>query len=161
MKSKSDVYKVALNRVASYCSKAERCEWDVRQRLNKFDLSESDKHEIISWLVKENFLDESRYCNAFVNDKVKFSRWGRLKIRQALIQKRVDEHLIDEVLRNMNLSLYMENLSDLIVKRKKEIKEDNTFILQSKLIKYAMGRGFTYSEIKQVLEDDGGILDFI
>lgn len=161
MNDEREVYRAALNRVAAYCSKAERCRWDIQQKLKKFNLSETDKCEILSWLEKEHFLDEKRYCIAFVNDKVKFSRWGRIKIKQALKQKRVDVHLIEEALKNINLSLYMNNLSGLIAKKKQDLKEENSYVLHSKLVKYAMGRGFTYAEIEHALQDNGLTTDFI
>lgn len=161
MNVKSDTYKVALHYVASYCSKAERCRWDVLQRLKKFDLSDFDRQEIVSWLEKENFLDEERYCNAFVNDKVRFSRWGRLKIRLALQQKRVDDALIEKALENINQSLYLENLSQLIAKKRRELGQEEHLVLHSKLVRYASGRGFLYSEIERVLQDEGLFPGFI
>src|SRR5699024_8777700 len=92
------------------------------QRLAKFDLSAIEKNKIILWLENEQFLDEKRFCKAFVNDKVTFSRWGRLKIKQGLLQKRIDSVLIEEALENMDRKVYMENLSILIQRKIKSLK---------------------------------------
>ena len=54
MTDKREIYTQALNRVASYCSKAERCCWDVMQRLQKYELSSTEKEEIVDWLVKDS-----------------------------------------------------------------------------------------------------------
>lgn len=36
---------------------------------------------IIARLLKERFIDESRYTRFFVNDKLRFNKWGRDKNR--------------------------------------------------------------------------------
>lgn len=156
-------YSKALNRVASYCSKAERSKWDVMQRLAKFDLSAIEKNKIILWLENEQFLDEKRFCKAFVNDKVIFSRWGRLKIKQGLLQKRIDSVLIEEALENMDRKVYMENLSILIKRKIKSLKmkpEENHSQTQAKVIRYVANRGFLFSEIEHALQNSGISFDF-
>lgn len=153
MNEENKIYTQALNRVASYCSKAERCVLDVLQRLQKYALSSDEKEEIIDWLVSENFLNEERYAKAYVNDKVSFSRWGRLKIQQGLMQKKISGHLIDKALQNMNVEIYTQNLRNLADKKKKDLKGEDTYVFQNKLIKYLLSRGFLYSEIEQVLSE--------
>lgn len=45
-------------------------------------------NRIIDRLVVEKFIDEERYCRAFVNDKFRFAKWGKMKITQALYMKK-------------------------------------------------------------------------
>ena len=161
MTDKRKTYTQALNRVASYCSKAERCCWDVMQRLQKYELSSTEKEEIVDWLVKENFLSEERYAKAFVNEKVRFSRWGRLKIRQGLIQKKIPNHLINEALSAIDEQVYTENLLVLANKKRKELEGEESYMLQNKLIKYLGSRGFLYPEIEKLLSEKGLISDNI
>ncbi len=161
MNKKNKTYTQALNRVAAYCSKAERCRGDIMQRLQKYELSFSEQEEIVDWLVKENFLNEERYTKAYVNDKVRFSRWGRLKIKQGLMQKKIPEIMIDEALGEIDEQIYTENLLVLANKKMKELQGEDRYVFQSKLIKYLGSRGFFYSEIEEVLSKNGLIPDNI
>ena len=58
----------ALNRMAAYCSAAEHCKAEVNEKLQKWGLPYEVINRIIDRLVVEKFIDEERYCRAFVND---------------------------------------------------------------------------------------------
>lgn len=70
--------------MASYCSVAERCLQDISKKLDATGLSEEAKENIKLRLVQEKFLDEKRFTRAFVNDKLRFNQWGRVKILSEL-----------------------------------------------------------------------------
>ena len=80
----------ALHRAAALCSSAEHCTADIREKLARWGVTEADSRTIIDRLVQERFIDEQRYAVAFVKDKFRFSGWGRIKMRYALQQKRID-----------------------------------------------------------------------
>jgi regulatory protein len=75
-------------KASSYCSKSERCISDVNQYLSKYCQDFDLINEVCNLLVKENYIDEQRYSNAFVNDKFKFSGWGKIKISYSLKTKK-------------------------------------------------------------------------
>ena len=61
-----------------YCSGAEHCCQEVRQMLERHKAENADIERIIRHLIKEGYIDESRYAAAFVHDKVRFAKWGRV-----------------------------------------------------------------------------------
>ena len=69
-----------LHRAAAYCSAAERCIQDVQKKIDAAGLPPDASERIIARLLKERFIDESRYTRFFVNDKLRFNKWGREKI---------------------------------------------------------------------------------
>lgn len=42
---------------------------------------------IVSRLLQERFIDESRFARYFVNDKLRFNKWGRVKINYEMQRK--------------------------------------------------------------------------
>jgi regulatory protein len=68
-------YEQALHRSAAYCSRSERCAWDIRRKMDAWEIPSGQQNQIIQQLRKEKFIDEERYCKAFVNDKAKYNRW--------------------------------------------------------------------------------------
>jgi len=144
-------YEQAINRLANYCSRSERCIQDVRRKLDVWEIAKEDQVKIIKRLQQEKFLDERRYCKAFVNDKTKYARWGLFKIKYALKKKQISDELIRESLEHIDTEESREQLRRLIEQKRKSVKGENEFEIRQKLIRFAMGRGFSYEEIENVL----------
>lgn len=145
--------KEAFSRIASYCATAERCKYDVSEKLKKWELSSDDISEIIALLEKENFLNEERYCRAYVNDKFRFAKWGKLKIRQSLLLKRISSSVIYDALDVIDPKEYSDTLADIISAKKKSIKAKNSYEFNNKLIRFALSRGFEMVDIYQILNE--------
>lgn len=73
----------------AYCSTAEHCPSEVISKLNLWGADDVVTEHILEHLKKERYLDTQRFCKAFVRDKYRFARWGRMKITQALRQKQL------------------------------------------------------------------------
>jgi len=144
-------YEQALRRLATYCSRSERCVSDVRRKMNDWKIPGEQQNQIIRQLQKERFLDEERYCKAFVNDKLRYNRWGIYKIRYELGKKQIPEALIREALANLNLEENLERLRLLIEQKKKSVKGKNEFEIGQKLLRFAASRGFAQEEIEKVI----------
>lgn len=80
------------------CAKSERAISDVRRSLTRWGVAPEQHQPIIDRLVRERFIDEARYAEAYVREKLNLSRWGVRKIRAALKAKRIPEQTIDEAL---------------------------------------------------------------
>ena len=93
--------KKALNIVAGQCSKKEYCSFDVLKKLQRWELDEKDIAAVMEFLVENHFLDDVRFAEAYVRDKHRFNRWGKLKIAQMLRQKHVAENIIEHALSSL------------------------------------------------------------
>ena len=143
------------NKMARYCAPAERCKADVLGKLMGQGLSPAETGEILRRLEAERFLDEARYWGGYVNDKVRFAKWGRLKIRQRLRWKKIPDALIEQALNNLDPELYRSVLRELLSGKQKGVKAANEFDRCVKLTRFALSRGFEYDEIKDALAAEG------
>jgi regulatory protein len=146
-------YKKALDAACKYCSKGEKSRADVIKKLEYYNLSPEQASLIIEKLKKESFIDEQRYSEAFVNDKIRFNKWGRIKIRQALRLKLVPENIIEESLKNIDKIEYKKILISIINQKQKQIKHKEIDKIKASLIRFAAGRGFEFDRIMEVLEE--------
>ena len=144
-------YEQALHRLAAYCSRAERCVFDVRRKMDGWEIPSEQQNQIIQKLKKENFLNEERYCKAFVNDKTKYNRWGIYKIRFELKRKQIPEELIVEALKNLDPEENREQLKSLIEQKMKSVKGKNEWEIRQKLMRFATSRGFSQEDIEKIL----------
>ena len=150
----------ALNKAAAYCTLCERCISEVSTKLTAWGVPHGEQEKIIARLTEEKFIDESRYCNAFVNDKVKFNRWGRIKIIAALREKRLPQEYINEAIESIDEDSYTEILKEVITIKRKELKGKDDFATRQKLIRHAASRGFEPAIIMRFINISNDEVDF-
>lgn len=142
-----------LQKSRNYCSKSEKCIFDLYNYLNKYDISEEDCQKIINTLKEENFIDESRYVEFFVNDKLKFNKWGRIKIRYVLKQKRIDDKIINKVFLQIDEGTYYQTLKEIVEQKIKSIKSKSAIQTKASVVRFASSRGFEYDLIMKITND--------
>ena len=142
----------ALNRAAAYCTTCERCVSEVSGKLVAWGMNVEQQQRIIDRLICENFIDEARYCRAFVNDKVRFNRWGRNKILYALREKRVDETLIKAAVGPIDNDEYMSARIAVVAAKRRELKGKDDYLSKQKILRYAASRGYEPTLIMDTLK---------
>ena len=147
-------YEIALQRLTALCASAEHCEYEMMEKMRKWEVEESDRERIMAYLRQAKFVDDERYARAFVSDKVRYNKWGRRKVEQGLWAKHISEDIRQRVLNEVDDSQYKLVLTDLLRSKRRSIKAADGYEMNRKLIKYALSRGFDYSIIKQCLDDD-------
>lgn len=152
MKSKKKSANEAIASLTSLCSRSEQCSGDIIQKCRKWGLSEEECAETVEYLRKERYVDDERFCRAFVNDKVRFSKWGRRKVEQALAMKGISESMRREALDRVDEREYISALRPLIQAKRKSVKAANDYELNGKLIRFAMQRGFTMDIIRHCID---------
>ncbi|NDW17729.1 RecX family transcriptional regulator [Dysgonomonas sp. 216] len=152
----------AIAKIAAYCAKAERCRYDVCKKLTTWELSPEVAERIIKYLEKENFLNEERFCQSFIKDKLRFNKWGKNKIVFELRKKQISETLIHASFEELDIEDEFEApLMALLEKKVRTVKAANEYELRMKLARFAAGRGFGYELVQKCLHkllkptDDG------
>ena len=148
----SEEFEKYLSKAQSYCSRAEKCESDVRTYLYKQGVDAKDIARIVDSLVDDKFVDNARYARAFVSDAFKFNKWGRLKIRQALLAKGFAEKLISEPLSGIDETEYMLLLESLLRTKLKSVRDDDEYKLKASIFRFAYSRGFEPELVEKVWE---------
>ena len=135
-----------------YCSYQERCIYDVERNLEKYEMEDAEKKEIITHLQEHQFLDENRFVALFIKSKVNLKKDGINKIKAALYAKRIDPKLIQEHLKDIEAAIYNENMAKLITKKRQELLAKNEPAeTKQKLIRYLMSKGYNYGEFRDLV----------
>lgn len=139
----------ALKKMLHYCDYQDRCKKEIFTKLNTFELTDGDRDFIIEFLQDEGFINDERYCRSFVKGKLNLKKWGVNKIKLSLITKGVDREIIDEVLAEIDQDSYKEELVSLL--KNKKINESDPYKRKAKLVRYAVGKGYSLSMVMEVL----------
>lgn len=134
-----------------YCSKAEKCKSEIQKKLLDWKANPDDFEGILSELERQKFIDEERFSQYYVRDKFEFNKWGRIKIRIMLLQKKIPEKFIDKALEQISEEKYEQTLSALIAQKQKTLKAENKHEIRSKLMRFASSRGFEPDLILRIL----------
>lgn len=140
-------YEKLVARAAKICSTAEKCSHDIREKLVSWGSNEAETEKTISYLKKNQFLDDKRYAQFFVKDKLKFNKWGRIKIAYALRRKQIETGVIENAIEAIDESLYEEILDQLIAAKIKTVGNIQQAAGKAKILRFAAQRGFTSEEI--------------
>lgn len=151
----------AFLQLAALCAQAEHCEQEMRDKLKRWELDTAAADRIIARLQKERYIDDARYARAFVKDKIRYNKWGRHKVEQALWQKRIADDIRQQVLGEIDENEYLDVLRPLLKQKRRTTKAENDYALNQKLVRFALGRGFTFDLIRQCLDvNDDDFPDF-
>ena len=120
--------------------------------MRHWELSEEIQARVMARLVSERYVDDERYARAFVKDKVRYNKWGRRKVEQALWQKHIDAAIRQQVLDEVDDNEYIEVLRPLLKQKRKSTKAQSNYEMNHKLMRFALGRGFTFDIIRQCLD---------
>lgn len=141
MKKRQPTADEMLVRMAGLCAGAEQCAADIRAKILKQGFTPEDAEAMIGYLQRNRYLDDSRYARAYAADKVRFSGWGRMKVRMGLRAKGMGDAIIAQALDYIPDADYKEALGKVMAAKVRSL--DLTDVKdRQKLYRHMAGRGF-------------------
>lgn len=131
-----------LSRAQRYCATAERCTYEVSMLLGRLGATTEQTDAIIDKLQQQSYINDARYCQAFVNDKVAFQAWGRMKIIMGLRAKHLPDELIDNAITAIDEQAYNANIRKLILSKRNQDRQ--------KQLRFMLQRGYTFDDLRFV-----------
>lgn len=108
--------------LAALCAQAEHCQWEMLEKMRRWELSDEAQARVMERLMKERYVDDERYARAFVKDKVRYNKWGRRKVEQALWQKHIGDSVRQQVLDEVDDDEYISILRPLLQQKRRSTK---------------------------------------
>lgn len=144
----------ALSSLMRLCARAEKCSGDALRLMRRWGLSDADAQGVLARLVRERFIDDRRYAEAYVREKVRFSGWGAHKIRASLRAKSVAPAIVEAALAEFAPSTNnRERLSEMIRKKAAKTSYKDAYDLKAKLVRFGMSRGFDLDDVLAATEE--------
>ena len=149
----------ALQSLMRMCARSERSSGDALRLMKRWGLADEDARKVLVRLQNERFIDDARYAEAFVRDKLNLSGWGAYKIKMTLRAKGVAKEIIDDVVAPMLAETNMaERLEEIMRRRMRTLKYNSAYDAKTKLIRFAASRGY---EIDEAIECASKIVEEI
>ncbi|MCR4583273.1 MAG: RecX family transcriptional regulator [Prevotella sp.] len=142
----------AYLRLTALCAQGEHCQYEMTEKMRRWQLSDEAQARVMERLTAERYVDDERYARAFVREKVRYNKWGRRKVQQALWQKHIDEAVQQRALEEIDDEEYLRVLRPLLAQKKRSTRAASAYELNQKLCRFALSRGFSFSLIRQCLD---------
>ena len=143
--------KEAYQKLTDLCARGEHCQHEMTEKMRRWGVSDEEQAQVMARLIDQRYVDDARYTHAFVYDKIRYSKWGRRKVEQALWTKRIDDHISKPLLDEVDDEEYLKILRPMLKQKRKGIRAKSEYEATMKVIKYALSRGFTMDIIKQCI----------
>ena len=111
MPQKKNHIKIIIEKLKEYCAVQDRCQWDVIQKMNKWEVIKTYQDDILKILISEKYIDEERYSQSFCRGKFKIKKWGKRKICHELKKKYISTICINKALLEIKDTEYLKELN--------------------------------------------------
>ena len=146
--------KEALNKLEHYCAYQERCHEEVVQKLRSMKMDSDEIDTILVHLIKDNFLNESRFACSFARGKHRIKFWGKIRIVNELKFRKITQYNINLALKEISNDEYLETFEKIAIRNWDSIKETNIQKKRKKFCDYLLRKGFEsniiYEKVKEL-----------
>lgn len=153
-----EIEKKVLARLQAQCSKREYCSRDILAKAVK--LLEGDVEaasRVLASLVEDKYVSDLRYASAFAREKSSIQGWGKVKIAYMLSAKGISRDTINEAFEDIDDDSASRKLENVIRVKYRLLADDPQ--CKIKLLRFALSRGYSYDEVRSVVDKvmtDGG-----
>jgi regulatory protein len=154
---KTYTLKEATAKLEVYCAYQERCHKEVNQKLREMRMIPEAVDIIILHLLKYNFLNETRFTQAYARGKFNHKKWGKQRIVRELRYRDISKYNIDLGLKEITDEDYENTFNELSEKRYFQLStENNLQKKRKKLADYLLYRGWesflVYDKVREMIK---------
>lgn len=106
----------AQRKLEYYCAYQDRCHLEVQTKLKAFGMIPAAQEQIISHLIANNYLNESRFAQSFARGKFRMKKWGKERIIRELQLRQISPYNVKLALKEIDPKAYLETLETLATK---------------------------------------------
>ena len=153
LKKNSFTLEEAQKRLEHFCAYQERCHYEVEQKLRELNMISSAQEIIITKLLEENYLNETRFSQSFARGKFRIKKWGKERIIRELKARKISDYNIKKGLKEISNEDYTETFYTLFEKRKASVDHCPRCDRKKKILDYMIYRGWEKEKIYASLND--------
>jgi regulatory protein len=146
-KSIENIYK----KISLYCSYQERSHKEVLLKISKSNISKNETDKIVTKLITENFLNETRYAIAYARGKFRIKNWGKIKIINKLKQQNISSWNIKKAIDEIDKDEYSKTFNFIFNKLNLKYNYLKNIYRKKKILSILYSKGWEYDLIMDSL----------
>lgn len=142
----------ALAALMRLAARSEKSSGDALRLMQNWGVDPSARQGVLQRLIDDKFIDDRRYAEAFVRDKMRFSGWGVFKLRAALRNKGISTDIVEDVLRMLDSNNMTDRLRERLERKMRTTKYSTRYDLKTKLMRYGASLGYDFESVGDVVD---------
>lgn len=142
----------AYDKALSLIEKKLRTEKEIRLVLDDMGFNSRLVNEVVERLINERYIDDKRYIEAYINDKINLTNYGPFKISKCLSDAGIENEYIEEYLSAIDDNVWKERINKLISKKTPSLKGKSSYMIKNKLNQYLFDLGYQKDFITEAIE---------
>lgn len=142
----------ALTALMRLAARSEKSSGDALRLMQNWGVDPSARQGVLQRLIDDKFIDDRRYAEAFVRDKMRFSGWGVFKLRAALRNKGISTDIVEDVLRMLDSNNMADRLRERLERKMRTTKYTTRYDLKTKLMRYGASLGYDFESVGDVVD---------
>ncbi len=136
---------VALQKLKNLCRKRELSQKQAIDKFCGFGFSYHESLSLTSDLVSGGYVNDQRYAEAYIHDKLVLDLWGKNKINQKLFEAGIPKQTTIFAWKKFEEDLYRRSLREAIEKYRDKYLISNSFEDKQRFLRFLANRGFETS----------------
>lgn len=137
-------------RMIKYITFKMRSEKEVINKLYSLGASKENIYSIINRLKEEKYIDNSKYIDSYIKDQINLTLNGPNKIKNNLLKLGFKEESINDLLNNIDSSIWQDKVNKVINKKINTLKRSKYTII-NKLKVYLNNLGYDENHYKNLI----------
>ena len=129
-------------KIEYYCSYQERCHTEVFNKIMKLTTCIKDANSVITKLIDDGYLNETRFCKEFSIGKFNYKNWGKNRIIYELKKRKISNKNIEIGLNEIDKDTYIKKFNELFEKQHNKHNMKNDLYTKKKIFDYFSFRGW-------------------
>ena len=149
---KEEVNAKAFNTAANFLKTRERSKKEIRDKLKTKEYLPATIEKVLEKLERLNIVNDKRFAEVFVRDRMKLKPKGKRVLQMELMQKGINKDIIEEVLQDLvGNEQEIELAKKVLAKAEKKYSGFDKNVKRDKTIRYLLSKGFSYDIVEKVL----------
>ena len=144
---------LAYNKALRSLTTKMRCIKDIKELLSKDEVDDNIIEDVVTKLVNQGYLDDKKYCIAYINDRINLSMDGPLKIINSLKNNNIKEEYISDAIKVFTKEIEEERIKKIINKSISKNDKNGSALLKQKIQISLFNLGYSQECIYSCLND--------
>lgn len=140
------------NKALKYALKKVRSIYEMKEYINKMNLSNTEKNKIIDKLANLNIVNDLMFTKALINDRMILGKVGVNSIIKELNDNRIDNNIIENEISKIDLNVFDEKLEKLIKKRINSNHKYSNNHLKKRIMNEMINLGYDKESINELID---------
>ncbi|MDP3386017.1 MAG: regulatory protein RecX [Eubacteriales bacterium] len=141
----------AVNYGLKLLTARQKTEKEMADKLKEKNYTDDIIHYALNYFKSCGYLDDKKYVEFYLREKININRYGTMKLRNMLYQKGIPSELIEEGLEGIDEDMMIENAVYLANKKINSLKDQESMAVRQKVHRHLASKGYSYSTIAKAL----------